>query len=234
MNKAIGYVRVSTEDQAERGVSLSDQRARIAAYCQLYDLDLVGIYADEGVSAKDIAHRPQLQAALSALEANPGLTLVIMKLDRLTRSLSDWDLLVRQYFGEGAKTPAVLRSVNDSIDTSSAGGRLVLNVLMTVYQWEREVIGERTKSALRHLKETRKAYSGVPPYGWDDVDGELHDNVFEQSWTSRMCASRSNGRGWKAIAKDMNEQQVPTKKPGGKWHANTVRRIVERAQKEGR
>jgi len=229
MKRAIGYIRVSTDDQAANGVSLDAQRAKIEAYCDLYDLELVGIYADEGLSAKEMDKRPALQEALRILRCNgTPSTLVVLKLDRLTRSLSDWDTLVTEYFGERAQHGATLRSVQDSIDTSTASGRMVLNIMMTVAQWERETIGERTRAALAHKKATGKAYSGRTPYGFDRVGDDLTPNDSEQSWIEYMVESREAGLGFQEIAHLLNADKIPTKSGGQLWAANTVRRIILR------
>jgi site-specific DNA recombinase len=232
MKRAIGYIRVSTDDQAANGVSLDAQRAKIEAYCDLYDLELVGIYADEGLSAKEMTHRPNLQCGLEILRRYAShddiKTLVILKLDRLTRSLADWDTLVRDYFGENARYGATLRSVQDSIDTSTASGRMVLNIMMTVAQWERETIGERTRAALAHKKATGKAYSGRTPYGFDRVGDDLTPNDSEQSWIEYMVESREAGLGFQEIAHLLNADKIPTKSGGQLWAANTVRRIILR------
>ena len=158
--KAIGYIRVSTDEQAREGISLAAQEAKIRAYCDLYDLDLVRVVVDAGVSAKTL-HRPGLGEALAALDGGEAEALVIAKLDRLTRSVADWGTLIDRYF---AKRCALL-SVADQIDTRTAAGRLVLNVLVSVAQWEREAIGERTVAALAH-KKTLGEHVGAPAFGY--------------------------------------------------------------------
>ncbi len=95
----IGYCRVSTEEQAANGQSLDAQRAKVEGYAKLYDLELVGVIVDAGVSAKSL-NRPGLQEALAKLRKGEAEGLVICKLDRLTRSVSDWQELIDGYFGE--------------------------------------------------------------------------------------------------------------------------------------
>ncbi|HEY5312706.1 MAG TPA: recombinase family protein, partial [Pirellulales bacterium] len=159
--KVVAYVRVSTEEQATSGVSLDAQRAKLQAYAALYDLDLVEVIADEGVSAKSL-NRPGLQRALAMLTKGKVAGLLVAKLDRLSRSVADWNILIDQHFGE--KAGRQLFSVGDSIDTRTAAGRLVLNVLMSVAQWEREAIGERTRDALGH-KRSKGERVGQVPFG---------------------------------------------------------------------
>ncbi len=144
--KVIGYIRVSTKGQAESGLSLEAQKEKIEAYAKLYDLELVSIQVDAGYSAKTL-DRPAFKRVREALESGKAQALLIVKLDRLTRSVCDFGTLVEKYFAE--KSRFSLLSVNDHIDTRTAAGRLVLNVLVAVSQWEREAIGERTSDALK-------------------------------------------------------------------------------------
>jgi DNA invertase Pin-like site-specific DNA recombinase len=157
--RVVGYARVSTEQQAGEGVSLEAQREKITAYAQLYDLVLVDLVIDAGASAKTL-HRPGLQQALTLLKRGTADALLVTKLDRLTRSVKNLGILIENYFGRSA-----LMSVSDQIDTRTANGILVLNVLMSVAQWERQAIGERTKEALQHKKRQGQRISRHVPYG---------------------------------------------------------------------
>src|SRR4051812_2078687 len=106
--KVIAYARVSTEEQANDGVSLASQTAKLKAYCDLYDLDLVEVIVDAGVSAKSL-DRDGLRRALEMLRNGRASGLVVCKLDRLSRSVGDWDELIERFFGE--KAGKVLMSV---------------------------------------------------------------------------------------------------------------------------
>ena len=142
--RAVAYIRVSTDKQVERGASLEDQRAKIEAYAMLYDLELLHTYVDAGVSAKSL-ERPALAAAFEDLTHHRAEALIVVKLDRLTRSVVDLGSIVDRCNRQGW----ALMSVSEQIDTRTAAGRLVLNVLASVSQWERETIGERTSAAMR-------------------------------------------------------------------------------------
>ncbi len=176
--RAVAYLRVSTDKQADRGVSLEVQRTKIEQYAQLYNIELVAVEEDAGASAKTL-ERPALQRALATLKSGAANALLIFKLDRLTRRIIDLGSLLEKYFGDERRA---LLSVSEQIDTSSAAGRLVLNMLMTVAQWERETIGERTKSAMQHLAEQGKYVGGKVPYGYAiAADGKtLVPNELEQ------------------------------------------------------
>lgn len=154
--RAIGYIRVSTDKQADHGISLDAQRAKVEAYASLYDLNLVEVIVDAGASTKTL-DRPRLQKALALLKSGKADALIVVKLDRLTRSVADLGTLVEKHFQKAA-----LLSVAEQIDTRSAAGRLVLNVLASVAQWEREAIGERTSAAMQHLKSQGKRVGHIP------------------------------------------------------------------------
>ena len=193
------YCRVSTAEQSDSGVSLDAQQAKMRAYADLYDLTIVETIID-AESAKSL-HRNGLQRALELLRAGKADGLLIVKLDRLTRSVADWQYLIDAYFGErGGKQ---LLSVNDTIDTRTAAGRLVLNVLITVAQWERETIGERTKEALRHKINSRQRVGKVR-FGFDLApDGvTLVENPAEQQTLAVMRDLRAAGRTLRQIAAD--------------------------------
>ena len=199
MTPAIGYIRVSTSMQADTGHSLAAQSRHIEQYCDLYDLDLVGIEADEGISGKTL-ERPGLQAALEQLEEGAAGLLVVVKLDRLTRSVRDLGVLLETYFTDGAYD---LASVSEKIDTTTASGRLTLNILTSVAQWEREIISERISTAMQHMKAEGKR-TGYIPFGMQLADDGVHlvdhppNNASSTSSTPsarRACRCASSPRG---------------------------------------
>lgn len=221
--KAIGYVRVSTEEQATQGVSLDAQTDKIQAYASLYDIELLEIITDAGVSAKTL-ERPGLEKALKMLEAGEAEALVIVKLDRLTRSVRDLDYLLEKYFADRFS----LMSVGEQVDTRTAAGRLVLNVLMSVAQWERETIGERTSTALQH-KKAQGEYIGGVGFGYQVADKKLV-KAENHKIVEMIVQLREQEETLEAIAKRLNESRVKTCR-GGQWYAKTVSNIINREQK---
>lgn len=201
MTKAIGYIRVSTDKQTDQGVSLDAQKAKIEAYAMLYDLDMVEYVVETG-SAKNI-ERQGLLRALESLSSGKAEALVVVKLDRLTRSVGDLGRLVDTYFKKYS-----LLSVSEQIDTRSSAGRLVLNVLASVSQWEREAIGERTSAAMQHMKAQGQYTGGKPPYGFDLVDGELVENEAEQAVLVLVKKYRAKGLSLQKIAVVMADQGI--------------------------
>lgn len=223
----ICYCRVSTADQADTGISLEAQVAKMRAYASLYDLTIVEVIADAGESAKSL-NRPGLRHALGLMKAGKADGLLIVKLDRLTRSIADWQDLIDAYFGErGGKQ---LLSVNDSIDTRTAAGRLVLNVLITVAQWERETIGERTRDALQH-KIRNGQRVGKVRFGYNlGPDGiTLVENPAEQETIRLMRDLRAAGCTLRQIAAALTQRNIPTKEGLSQWQHQTVAYILKRA-----
>lgn len=169
MTRTIAYLRVSTQEQADLGVSLEAQRAKCQAYASLYNLNITSVLVDAGESAKTL-ERPQLQLALARLRHGEADALLVVKLDRLTRSVADLDLLVREYFGVDG---AVLLAVEMNIDTRTAIGRMVLNLVGVFAQWERETIGERTAAALQYKAARGEYTGGGAPYGFRVVESPV-------------------------------------------------------------
>ena len=205
--RAIGYVRVSTEKQATEGMSLETQRAKLAQYAALYDIELVTIVED--AQSGGTIDRPGLQAALSQLGKNGVDTLLVVKLDRLTRSVVDMGVLVKDYF----QSKYSLVSVSEQLDTRSAGGRLVMNVLMSIFAWEREAIGERTAAVAQYMKANGKYTGGRVPYGKSvSTDGStLVDNPEELATLNVVRELRDAGRSFRDIAVELGRRGYTTR-----------------------
>ena len=227
--RVIIYARVSTDEQAESGLSLQAQTEKLRAYASLYDLEVIEEIEDAGESAKTLKRRG-LQRALQLLRTGQADGLVVAKLDRLTRSVSDWQMLIDDHFGE--RPGRALFSVADSIDTRTAGGRLVLNVLLSVAQWEREAIAERTKDALQ-AKIKRGERVGSVRYGCrlDDDGSTLHLDDAEQMVMTMIVSMRRREVSYRRIAEELNRRGIPAKK-GGTWQHTTIVRIVKRHERQ--
>ena len=221
MKKAIGYIRVSTEQQADEGVSLAAQRAKITAWCGLNDYELVAIYEDVGISGKTVSKRPQLQAALS--EMKKGMALVVYSLSRLARSTKNCIEIADELKATGSD----LVSLTEKIDTSSAMGEFFFTLIAALGQMERKVIGERTKAALAHKKANGEKYAPVP-FGYAEVNRRLEVVKHEADLIDEIFSKRASGETLQSIALALNEQGVIGKQ-GGKWYASSVSCILKRA-----
>jgi DNA invertase Pin-like site-specific DNA recombinase len=246
MPDVVGNIRVSTEEQAKEGISLIEQEMKVTKYCDLHDLHLVEITRDEGVSGKTLA-RPGIQEALAMLRDGRAGGLVIAKLDRLTRRLKDWTTLIDEYFGEkiivrGGRGRGLTRdgyklhSVNDHVNTATPNGRLMLNLVFTIAQWERETISERTRNGLR-TKMGMEERVGAVRYGFDldltsdmnkrDQPGRLVLNPVEQERIAMMRALRDDGASLRAVCAALEQAGIETKDGRKTWHPDTVRKILK-------
>ena len=224
--RVLAYCRVSTSEQRDTGVSLDAQQAKTAAYAALYNLDIVETIVD-AESAKSL-DREGLQRALALLRANKADGILILRLDRITRSVADWQTLIDHYFSE--KGGKQLYSVNDSISTRSAAGRMVLNLLVTISQWEREAIAERTRDALQH-KIRNGQRVGKIRFGFDLApDGiTLVENPAEQQTLAFMRNLRAAGHTLRQIAAELTALNIPTKERKPRWTHTAVAYILARA-----
>lgn len=222
---AIGCVRVPLEKQAEGGVSLAEQRGRLEAYAKLYELDLVDVVVDAGASARTL-ERPGLERALGLLRKGKGDALLVSKLDRLTRSVRDLGDLVERWFAPGR---FALLSVSEQIDTRTAGGRLVLNVLASVAQWEREATGERTSAAMRHMAASGEYTGGRPPYGYRlDAHGHLVEVPVEREVVAIAAELRAGGSTLWEVANELTRRGRASRS-GRPFAPTQVRRMLRRA-----
>lgn len=224
--RVVGYPRVSTEEQARGGTSIENQIEKIRMFCTLHELDLVRIDPDAGFSAKSL-DRPAIKRILDDLDKGRVDGLVITKLDRLTRSLEDWSVLIKRYFRDDAG--ARLFSVSDSIDTRTANGRMVLNLIMTIAEWEREIISERTKDALQG-KIGRGERCGKIRYGYDLADDgkTLTPNRHEQGVIKKLKGWRDQGWTYQRMVDEVHQLGIETKEQGALWYPSTLHRILTR------
>lgn len=220
--RAVAYIRVSTAGQADEGVSLAAQREKLRAYASLYDLEIVDFIEDAGVSAKTL-DRPGLQSALGMLDAGEADALLCVSLSRLTRSVRDLDTLLSRYFAEGRFELVV---VQEQADTRTPAGRLILNILTSVAQWEREETSTRTRAALAHKKAQGQRVGGIP-FGFRvAADGAaLEECPEEQEALALIRALRADGLSIRAIANELAHRGVPAR--GQRWSKSSVGRICK-------
>jgi site-specific DNA recombinase len=222
--KAIGYARVSTDKQADFGVSLDAQSEKVRAMAVVQGAELVDMIVDAGESAKSL-NRPGMARLLSLVDAGAVDTVIIAKLDRLTRSVKDLAELLERFTRRGVS----LVSVADALDTRSAAGRLVLNIMVSVSQLEREAIGERTRDAMQH-KRANGERVGTVPFGYRTAaDGvRLESNTAEQGILATMRELRAAGHSTRQISAELNRLGFTTRR-GTEWRFQYVAEALRAA-----
>lgn len=209
--KAIGYVRVSTDEQGRSGAGLDAQRKAIARAAEYHGWELVEVFSDVA-SGKTTNGRPGLRAALDCLRGDGCAdALVVAKLDRLSRSVADFARMMET----ARKGGWALVALDLNIDTSTATGEMMANMLATLAQWERRLIGERTAAAL-----ASKRASGVRLGRPVRVPTEVRRSIVR---------ARRAGKSYRAIADALNAKGTPTGQSGARWHASSVRAVELRA-----
>ena len=226
--KAIGYVRVSTDRQAEQGVSLEAQEAKIRAMATVQSAELLDVIVDGGESAKSL-NRPGLQRLLDLINAGKVDTVIVAKLDRLTRSVKDLCGLLELF----EKRKVALVSVAESLDPGSAAGRLVITIMAAVSQWEREAIGERTRDALRHKRGKGERVGNIG-FGFRlSADGvHIEPDTAEQAALATIRSLRSGGHSLRAVAGVLNEAGHRTRR-GTEWRLESVVRAINQDAAKG-
>jgi len=207
VDEVIGYIRVSTEEQADSRAGLEAQRAAILAEAERRGWHLVEVVEDAGYSGKDL-RRPGIAAALEALRSHRADTLVVAKLDRLSRSMLDFAALMAR----ATREHWALVALDLGVDTTTPAGEAMANVMATFAQFERRLIGQRTKEALAQVK-LRGSKSGKP-IG--------RPRTMTDAVRARIVRERRAGTSLSAIAAGLNADQVPTAQGGKRWYPSTV------------
>ena len=215
----VGYCRFSTEDQVKNGSSLDAQRERIAAHCVATGRELTEVYVDDSESAKDLK-RPEVHKLLERVDRGEIGAVVVLKLDRLTRSVRDlWELLERF-----DKRGVALVSITETLDTSTATGRMIIRLIVDIAQWEREAIGERTAMALGHKRRHGAVY-GSTPFGWRREGDTLVKDAVQQAELTIMRTMLADGHSYSQIAAFMNGAGKSEAR-GKLWYPSSVRAVL--------
>jgi DNA invertase Pin-like site-specific DNA recombinase len=205
--QVLGYVRVSTDEQSDSGAGLEAQRRAIAAECKRRGWQLVDVVEDAGFSAKDLK-RPGIKAALEVLEVGDAKALVAAKLDRLSRSMIDFTALM----ATATKQGWALVALDCSVDTSTPAGEAMAHVLATFAQFERRLIGQRTREALA-VKKKQGVRLGRPA----SISPQL---------ARRIRSMRRRGLTLQEISNRLNREGVPTPRGGAVWRPTSLRAVL--------
>lgn len=202
----VGYIRVSTEEQGASGLGLEAQRSAIEAECHRRGWNLVEVVPDVA-SGKDF-RRDGIAGLLKRCAAGEVGTVMVAKQDRLTRSLSDFARLM----GESVRQGWSIVCLDLDVDTTTPAGEFMANVMASTNQFERRLIGQRTKDALA-VKRAQGVRLGRPPL----MPAELR---------GRILAEREAGASFASIAEGLNRDGIPTAQGGAKWWPATVRYVT--------
>ena len=209
----IGYARVSTEEQGRSGLGLESQRRAIHKAVKERGWTLVATHEDSGVSGKAIKGRKGLTEALRAVESEEAGVLLVAKLDRLSRSLLDFATLMEQSRSKGWS----LVALDLGVDTTTPAGEALASTLAVFAQFERRLIGERTKNALA-VKKSQGVMLGRPRTLPERVRNRIHQ-------------MHHSGESLSAIARQLTEEGVPTAHGGRRWYPSTVKSMLRAANR---
>jgi site-specific DNA recombinase len=228
-----GYIRVSSAKQAKDGLSLKMQGERITAYCEARGLELTCIYFDEGISAKNIHLRHGFKAMLDEVYSGRVDALIVYKLDRAFRSTGDAIFVVEKLNKLGRD----FISVSESIDTTSAVGKLFFTMIAAFAQFERDVTSERTLAVMSDKQGRNEKTGGHVPFGYSTEErvqpGKdkplkvLVPEPTEQKIIARIHELKTDGHSFRAIAQELNREGYQTR-TGTAWSHKTVAKIVGR------
>lgn len=207
--RVLGYVRVSTDEQADSRAGIEAQRAAIVAECGRRGWEIIEVVEDLGVSGKSLK-RPGITTALEILERGDADALVVAKLDRLSRSMLDFAGLM----ATAERQSWALVALDVAVDTSSPAGEAMAHVMCSFAQFERRLIGQRTKEALA-IKKAQGIRLGRPPALSDAVIRRIHQE-------------RAAGLTQQAIADALNAAGVPTARGTGPWRPSTISWVLRR------
>ena len=214
--KILGYIRVSTKLQSEKGNSLKLQKSKIKDYCKLNDFNLIEIYEDRGISGMSIDKRDGYKEMVNYLTNNDIDGIVVWSLSRLGRKMKD-DV---EFMDILKKNNINFFSIKENLSNNDKVGSLIMNILGSINEFEVEVIRERIKDVKRNKKQNGEVY-GKLQYGWDNINGKLIKNDFEFRVIKRIKNLRSRGYSWRKISNRLNKDNISSK-DGGIWYDGSL------------
>lgn len=215
-------MRVSSEEQAREGISLDNQRHKIELYAELNGLKLIGIEADEGISAKNL-NRPAMRRVLAMAKANQIDTIIIYSLSRAFRNTIDALKTSQMLDRKGI----ALHSISENLNSKSAIGKFFFHLTASLAEMESNVTSERTSDALNRLRESNLRYGEIP-LGYNQVENNIVENEKEQMVIRYMHELRKKGMSYRKIAEKLTADGIKTKKGNEKWCYQVVRDVIRR------
>ncbi len=227
MKTVVGYIRVSTDKQEALGVSLQAQEKRIRDYCAIMDAELIDIMKDAS-SAKTIAGRPAMRRLLDLARSGAVNTVIACKLDRMFRNTVEAIITIRELDALGVGI-VILNFGGQPLDTFSPQGKAFIGMMSVFAEFERNLIAERTRDALRHKRDSGEQYSRTPPYGWRYEEGMMLEDPDEQMALRHIYKAVRSGMKPTAIATSLKVHEFMTRSGKPLWQPGTIGKIINNA-----
>jgi len=224
--KAFGYIRVSTNSQAKDGVSLDAQAEKVRRWAEDHGYQLQDIVEDAGISGKAMDNRPGLQEVLTRVRR--GNVVIVYSLSRLARSTKDTIQIAEDLGRRGVD----LVSLTESLDSTSAAGKMLFRLLAVLGEFERDLVSERTSFALRHLQCQGHYIGGHAPYGWSRSGEILATDPAEQATVRLAMEMRSKGKSFREVSRLLADRGI-FNRVGHPLAAIQVKRMVSAGPRPG-
>jgi len=214
--KVLGYIRVSSKMQSEKGYSMKNQLIKIKDYCKYMDYELVDVFEDNGISGMSVDKRGGYKEMVEFLVNNEIDGVVVYSLSRLGRRMKD----VIEFMDLLKKNDIKFFSIKENLNNEDKIGSLILNIMSSINEFEVENIRERIRDVKREKKKNGLVY-GRLMYGYDNVNGELVKNEVELKVIKRIKNLRSRGWSWRRISIKLNEDGIRSKE-GKIWYDGSL------------
>jgi site-specific DNA recombinase len=221
--RAVIYSRVSHTDQVENGSSLDTQHNQILSFCEYKNMEIVEHFTDAGISGRKYENRPNFVRMMQRVERGGINAVVVYSLSRFGRNIRD----TLNYLDKLDKLNVSFYAIDLNIDTSTSHGKLVLQIMSALSEFESNQMSDRIKVVMQNNKDKKRTYCGNPPYGFENFKGTLRPIQSEMDIVHKAHELRNKeGLSYHKIAKYFNDQNIPTRS-GGKFYAVTIEKIIK-------
>lgn len=217
--KAVGYIRVSTDMQAEKGTSLDNQYVRIQEYAMQKGFTLENIYEDAGYSGRN-TNRPGFQAMFNRLRKGGVGAVIVWHSTRFARNLKDNIV----HMAELEQRKIRFFSIEEP-EMSGSSGKAMRNLMAVFAEYQSDLTGEHTRSVKANLKKNKQVYCGNPPLGYKNVDGALKKDIADFKIVDDIYRMHAQGTSLHKIANHLNTKGIKGNK-GGRFYASTIQKII--------